>query len=152
MRRTRGHVWNGRMNRAQRRLSTPHIGRPTRDPDNLAGIGRGLNAHWRVAKVAVMMAEELFEIYMLDNDWWHKMSAGGRVSEKQGRKVFVLHVAPQLLEDARQALVDMLTQPDTTVPQTMKDEIAEALIQDNGLRGKRMVAERFADMPSRLMH
>ncbi len=134
------------MNRTQRRLSTPHLGRPTRDPDNLAGIGRGLNAHWRVAKVAVTMAEKLFEIYMLDNDWWHKMSAGGRVSEKQGRKVFLRCVAPQLLEDARQALVDMLTQPD--IPQSMKDEIAEALILDAPLRGSRMVAERFANMPA----
>ncbi len=138
------------MNRAERRrmasLAAPHIGRPTRDPDNLGGIGRGLNAHWRVAKVAIEMAEELFGVYMLDNDWWHKMSAGGEVSEKQGRKLFVNCVAPQLLEDARLSLVDALALPDSVMPQSQKDEIAEALILDNPLRAKRQVAARHASL------
>lgn len=133
------------------RLKTPHVRtKLVKDPDNLAGIGRGLNAHWRVVKVAIAMANELFEIYMLDNAWWHKMSAGGKVSEKQGRKVFVDCVAPQLLEDARQSMVDCLTQPDSVIPQALKDEIHEALVLDNGLRGKRMIAEQYASIPATL--
>jgi hypothetical protein len=55
-----------------------------------------------------------------------------------------------LLEDARQALVQCLAQPDDVCPVSMKDEIAEALILDNDLRAKRMVAANRAKVPRHL--
>lgn len=126
------------MNRSQRRLATPHLGRQTMDNPR---FGPGLNAHWQVAKVAIEMANAHFETYMRVNALHHKIRANGKVPEKQARKVFVDRVAPRLLEEARLALTNMLTQPDDRVPVAMKDEIAEALILDSDLRGKRIVAE-----------
>lgn len=128
----------------KRRLATPHIGRPTRDNPRAGG---GLNAHIMVAKVAIEMAHEWYEVYMADNAMNHKMRAGGQVTEVASRKLFVELVAPRLLEDARKALVAMLTQPDDRVPVAMKDEIADALIKDSDLRGKRFVAEEEATVP-----
>lgn len=127
-----------------------HISRPTQNASRVSGPGLGMNAHWRVAKIAVEMANHHFEQYAMVNDIYRKLTAEGRVTEKEARAVFVDRVAPRLLEDARQALVNMLTQPDTTVPTAMKDEIAEALILDSNLRGRRFVAEDQATVPGRL--
>ena len=139
------------MNRRERRLATPHLGKKTVDANRFSGPGLGLNAHWRVAKVAVALAEELWEVYARSNAFYHRMLADGRVTEKDARRLFVERVAPRMLEDARQALTDCLTQPDSVMPQAQKDEIAEALILDNSFRGKREVAERFSDI-SRAVH
>lgn len=127
------------MNRAQRRLNTPHLRtRRVVDPQR---FGPGLNAHWRVAKVAVEMANAAFEQYMEVDAIYHRMRANGQVTEKNARRLFVERVAPRFLEEARIALTNMLTQPDFTVPRAMKDEIAEALIQDSDLRANRIVAD-----------
>lgn len=121
--------------------------KPIVDASRVSGPGRGLNAHKRVAAVAVEMANHLFEKYMRNDALYRKMRADGRVTEKAARRLFVDRVAPRLLEDARQALTNMLTQPDDRVPVAMKDEIAEALIQDSDLRAKRFVAESNATVP-----
>lgn len=137
------------MNRSDRRLSAPHVRtRRLVDPTNAGG---GLNAHRRVAAVAVEMANHLFEEYMRVNAIYHQMRAAGQVTEKAARKLFVERVAPRMLEDARRALTDMLTQPDDRVPPSMKEEIAEALMLDNDLRGKRIIAEDVAAV-SQMIH
>jgi len=102
-------------------------------------FGPGLNAHWRVAKVAVEMANALFEEYAAVNAIYRRLRAEGRVSEADARRLFVERVGPRMLEQARIALTDMLTQPG--VPTAVKDEITEALILDNDLRAKRIVAD-----------
>jgi hypothetical protein len=61
--------------------------------------------------------------------------------------VFVERVAPRMLEDARQALTTLLTLPDDKMPVAQKDEIAEALILDNDLRAKRIVAQDRVTAP-----
>jgi len=125
-------------------MKSPHVRtKPVVDP---LPFGPGFNAHKLVMDTAVGMAQELYGLYCLDNAFNHKMRAGGKINEKQSREVFCRHVAPQLLEDARQTLAMMLGQPEDVVPQSMKDEIYEALCLDNDLRGKRPVAA------SQMMH
>ena len=131
-----------------RRLAAPHV-RTKRLKEKLP-FGPGLNAHKLVAKTAMEMAEELFEVYALENGIYRAMRAEGQVTERDARRHFVSRVAPRLLEDARQSLVQCLAQPDDVCPVSMKDEIAEALILDNDLRGKRMVAANRAKVPRHL--
>jgi hypothetical protein len=110
-------------------------------------FGPGLNAHRLVAEQAIEMANELFEAYARNNAMYHKLRAGGEVTEPQARRVFVERVAPRLLEDARQALTRCLALPDDQMPVAQKDEIAEALILDNDLRAKRIVAQNRVRAP-----
>lgn len=123
----------------------PHI-RTKRLRDPLP-FGPGLNAHRLVAKTAIEIAEEAFELYAHENDFYRKMRADGAVTEKQARKLFVERVAPRLLEDARKTLTSMLGQPDDVVSEHMKEEIYEALLKDNDLRAKRFVAPDVATVP-----
>ena len=113
-------------------------------------VGGGLNAHRMVANVAVEMANELFEVYMRENEVYGKMRAGGQVTEKAARKLFVERVAPKLLEDARQSLTACLSQPDDRVTPHMKQQIYEALVKDSDLRANRMVAASQAVVPKHL--
>lgn len=131
-----------------RKLAVPHI-RTKRVREPLP-FGPGLNAHKLVAKTAIEMAEEVFELYAQDNTWYKKMRADGAVTEKQARKVFVERVAPRLLEDARKTLVSMLGQPDDVVSEHMKQEIYEAICLDNDLRAKRFVSADMATVPGYL--
>ena len=108
----------------------------------------GLNAHKLVAETAIGLANEWFEVYASRNDFYKKMTADGRVSEKNAREFFVMRMAPKLYEDARAALTDMLIQPDTT--QYVRDQIEEALILDNDMRANRLVATDRAKVPAHL--
>lgn len=126
----------------------PHV-RTKRVIDPLP-FGPGLNAHRLVAQQAIEMAQAYFEVYALENAWYRKMRADGRVTEKQARLVFVERVAPRLLEDARQTLTSMLGMSDDQCAPSMKEEIYEALLKDNDLRAKRFVAPAQATVPSAL--
>jgi hypothetical protein len=126
----------------------PLLGAPA-DP---LPFGPGLNCHRLVAGVAVNMAAALWEKYAAENGFYRRMRANGQVTEKAARRLFLARVGPRMLEDARLALADMLTQPDTLVPQARKDEIAEALILDNDLRAKRIVAEERLRAYTGMMH
>jgi hypothetical protein len=128
---------------------SPHIGRKTIDPSKVSGANTGLNAHILVAQTAVRMANELFEIYMgANNELYRAMRK--ELTEKQARVAFVFKTAPTLLEDARQALTECLSQPDSVVPVLMKDQIADALIKDTDFRANRMVDMGRVTIPSRL--
>lgn len=116
----------------------------------LPNFGPGLNAHRLVGLVAVQMASEMYEVYARDNVVYKALRAGGEITERASRLVFIERVAPRLLEDARQALTDCLSRPDAEVPQAQKDDILEALLKDNDLRAKRLVAEDQATIPTRL--
>ncbi len=109
-----------------------------------------LNAHWLVHKQARAMAAELFEIYARDNATYAALRQRGEITEKQARRIFVAQVAPKLYEDARGALTACLAEPDDKIPVTLKNQIAEALIQDNDCRGNRLVARERATVPRRL--
>lgn len=116
-----------------------------------------LNAHWMIQKQARAMAADLFEVYARDNDLYRWLAAGkvllnGKpvTTANQARRVFVHQMAPKLYEDARLALTDMLALPDYVMPVSMKNEVAEALIMDNDLRGNRLVASEHAKVPRRL--
>ena len=134
------------MNRADRRLSTPHIGRKTLDNSRLSGAGRGLNAHRLVAETAVKLAYNVYEAWMgANNDLYRTMREN--LTNRRIETIFVAKIAPTLLEEARIALTECLSQPDSEVPVSMKDEIAEALILDNDLRAKRIVAQDRVTAP-----
>lgn len=138
------------MNRAQRRLSSPHIRtRKLIEPSRISGQGTGLNAHWRVAKVAIEMAHEIYEHHMSANNELYR-AFRQNLTEKQALAAFVARVAPTLLEDARLALTECLTLPDDVLPREQKDEIAEALILDTDFRANRYVAAQHADVPGSL--
>lgn len=127
---------------------TPHVRtKPIRERSRLSGQGRGLNAHRLIAETAIEMAQELFELYAQENDFYRKMRANGQVSEKQARLVFVERVAPRLLEDARQQLTGMLGLADDVVSPMLKEEIYEALLKDNDLRAHRFVDASHATVP-----
>jgi hypothetical protein len=133
------------MNRANRRLAAPHI-RTRRIIENsrISGQGTGLNAHRLVAETAVGIAEAMFPDYMAaNNELWKAFRA--HMTEKEARVVFVKQAAPQLLEEARLTLTDMLSQPDDVVPVKVKDEIAEALIKDTDFRANRLKAAEHMD-------
>jgi hypothetical protein len=118
---------------------TPHI-RTKRVIDPIRA-GGGLNAHRLVAETAIGMANELFEVYAMENAIYRRLRVDGQVSEKQARRFFVERIAPRLLEQAREALTECLSQPDDVCPVSQKDRIAEALILDNDLRAKRIVTD-----------
>ncbi len=128
-----------------RKLAAPHVRtRPIRENSRISGQGTGLNAHRLVAETAVGIAEAMFPDYMAaNNDLWKSFRAV--MSEKAARVVFVKQAAPQLLEEARLTLTDMLSQPDDVVPVRMKDEIAEALILDSDFRANRLRAAEHMD-------
>lgn len=137
------------MNRAARRLQTPHIGRTTLDNSRLSGMGTGLNAHRLVAETAVSLAQSCYEAWMgANNELYRKMREN--LTNKQIETIFISKVAPTLLEEARKALATCLSQPDSEVPVSMKDQIAEALILDTDFRANRFKAAE--DMPSSLIH
>jgi len=129
-------------------MKSPHIGRRTAEPSRLSGTNTGLNAHRMVAEVAIKMAEEFWEVFAKDNDFYRAMRAQGQITEKAARLVFVERVAPRLLEDARRVLTDCLTLGDDVMPRKQKDEIADALCKDTDLRANRFVAEENATIPS----
>lgn len=108
----------------------------------------GLNAHRLIAETAMGLANEWFEVYASKNDYYRKMTAEGRVTEKNAREFFVMRMAPKLYEDARAALADCLTKPD--ISDYMKDEILEALVLDNDLRANRLVSTQAATIPNHL--
>ncbi|HVX57593.1 MAG TPA: hypothetical protein VHA37_07735, partial [Candidatus Saccharimonadales bacterium] len=106
----------------------------------------GLNAHKMVANVAIEMANEMFEVYALENAFYRKLRADGAIMEKQARLVFVERVAPRMLEDARQTLSSMLGTESTS--DYVKEQIYEALCLDSDLRANRFVAADQASIPS----
>ena len=130
-------------------MKSPHI--RTRNLIDPQRFGPGLNAHKLVAETAVRMAQECWEAHMSANNALYR-SFRENLTEKQALTAFVARVAPTLLEDARLALTDCLSQPDRVVPPSMKAQIAEALIADSPLRANRVVAADHAVMPSGMVH
>jgi hypothetical protein len=132
------------------RLPAPHVRtRPIRENSRISGQYTGLNAHRMVAETAVKMARELYGPYMAaDNAMYRKFREN--LTEKQAIVAFVAKIAPQLLEEARLALTDCLTQPDEVVSPLLKSRIADALIKDTDFRANRLKAAEH--MPSGLIH
>lgn len=132
------------------RLAAPHVRtRPVRDPSRVSSMASGLNAHRLVAETAVKLAEAQFELYMINDNALYR-ALRENLSAKQIRVAFLNKAAPMMLEEARLALTDCLSQPDSEVPPKMKDEIADALIKDSDLRANRRRAAEH--MPSALIH
>lgn len=129
------------------KVKSPHV-RTRRIVENsrLAGIGRGLNAHRMVAETALAMAEARYEQYMGANNELYRVLREN-LTEKQMRLAVVAKIAPQLLEEARLALTDCLSQPDNVCSKRMKDEIVEALVKDTDFRANRSVAAQHAMLP-----
>lgn len=128
-------------------MKKPHVRtRQIVEPSNLAGIGRGLNAHRMVAETAVEMANAHFEHYMIAyNELYRTMKDAG-LTEHQMRVAFVAKIAPLLLEEARRALTDCLAQPDDECTPHMKAQIMDALVKDTDFRANRAVAAQYAQV------
>lgn len=121
-----------------------------KDPSRISGAGRGLNAHRLVAETAVGLANALYEAHMsADNAMYRRLREN--LTDKQARTFFVSKVAPTLLEDARLAMTDCLSQADDVCTPYMKEQIADALILDTDLRANRFVAEQHSTVPT-LVH
>lgn len=89
-------------------------------------------AHKMVMKVAIGMAQEVFEESMSrDNELYRGLKAShpGK-PESFLRKVFVRNLAPSLLGDARATLATMLA---STTDEALKLEIYDALTLDNAV-------------------
>jgi hypothetical protein len=121
-------------------MHKPHIRtKKVIEPSNIAGLGRGLNAHRMVAETAVAMATEAFELYMSANNELYK-AFREKLTDKQIRVAFLAKIAPTMLEDARLALTDCLSQPDDVCSPKLKEEIVDALVKDVDFRANRGVA------------
>lgn len=132
------------------RLASPHVRtRRIQENSRISGTNTGLNAHRMVAQTAVEMAQAQFELYMINDNALYR-SLRENLTARQIRTAFLAKAAPMLLEEARLALTNLLSQPDFVVPVKMKDEIADALIKDTDLRAGRLKAAEH--MPSSLVH
>ena len=76
-------------------------------------------SHKLVANVAANMAQEVYEEAARDNKWY---------ARHRDRKAFIRRLAPELVQDARNLLTDMLTRP--SVLDHEKEIIIEALAMD----------------------
>lgn len=100
-----------------------------------AGARPSKHAHKLVYETAVGMAHELYDVVMLDDEWWKcwkQLNPGASPKELEAR--FVKKNLPKLLPQARATLAGMLrTCPD----EELANEIYEALLLDNTLiRGR----------------
>lgn len=81
--------------------------------------------HKLIRQTARAMAKEVYEVNASDNEFYLKYP---------DRKRYVAASWGLFIEDAREALAKLLT---TGLPESMKDEIAEALVLDNTMRADR---------------
>lgn len=87
------------------------------------------HAHPMIANVAREMANELYEAWAKDNDFYRQFPEG------KGRRAFVKRVAPKMLGAARGVLAQMLN---GSYPENTKVAIYEALQLDKTLVAGRM--------------
>lgn len=83
--------------------------------------------HEMVAKTAKEIAGEVYEIWAGKNSDWFK--------ENRSQKDYIDANWPNFIESARVALADVLRVGH--LPEEVKETIAEALINDNKIRGRR---------------
>lgn len=88
-------------------------------------------AHWRVARLAVEMAQAQYEEFAKDNDWYKLYP---------NRKWWVRRAVPFYTEPARATLAGMLAGP---YPEDLKREIFECLVIDNQFRGSAYANEQI---------
>jgi len=100
-----------------------------------------------VENTARTMANNLFEIYARQNDIYRALRARGEITEKDARTIFIARLIPKLYEEAREYLTSCLAEPDDKVTPYLKEQIYEALILDNPLRGNRLVSGAQATKP-----
>jgi hypothetical protein len=99
------------------------------------------HAHKLVAETAVEMAHELYDIMMLDNEWfrcWQQQNPGASRRELELR--FVRKNLPKLIPQARAMLARSLA---TTTDPALRETIYSALLLDNTLlRGRQPRAQQ----------
>jgi hypothetical protein len=84
---------------------------------------KNITAHELVAATAVGLAEEIYQEVMSSSNLAFKQSIS--------REDFVKKAAPELLKPARNLLGSQLNDP--LLPDSLKEQIAQALILDNSL-------------------
>lgn len=100
-----------------------------------------VQVHKLVLETARSMANSLFEVVMLNNEWydgWKKARPGQ--SERALRAAFVAKHTVRLLPSARATLASMLT---STPDAALKEEIYEALCLDATLKQGRQPKPLF---------
>ncbi len=89
--------------------------------------------HLKVADVAKEMAHLLYETMMGDNVWYSAWKAANpNYNAKKLEAKFVEKNWPRMVGQARATLAGMLA--DKSYPETMKEEIFEALCLDSSLK------------------
>lgn len=93
------------------------------------------HAHFLVRKTAIEMAESIYEDLMTDNTIYANWKAlCPDLTPRKLQSQFIALMAPKLIEQARATLANMLG---TNIPQSLKDQIFDALIKDAALiRGR----------------
>ena len=79
--------------------------------------------HKMVKSVAEEMAGETYDLWAESSDKFYE--------ENRSQKDFVKEKWPMFIEAARRTLAELLG---TNIAETLKDQISDALIQDNSLR------------------
>lgn len=91
-----------------------------------------LHAHFLVAETAEKIAHEMYEEIMKDNKIYNRFKRMcPDLTPEELQKRWVKVAVPQLLEQARHTLADLLT---TNLADDLKNTISDALIKDNSLR------------------
>jgi len=86
------------------------------------------HAHWRVKETAEVMAHELYDHMMHDNQWYAAWQAKHpELNSKQLEQAFVDKNMAILLPQARAILAGMLNRP---YDEGLKESIMEALVLD----------------------
>lgn len=101
----------------------------------------GAHVHHMVRDTAVAMAHEAYDALMQRNDWYalHKSEHPG-ASAAGLEKAWVNDHWAQYIEGARSVMASMLAGP---IPDTLKDQIAEALILDKSLVRGRVTGQQM---------
>ena len=90
------------------------------------------SVHPLIRKVAIEMAGSLYDDLMHDNERYAQWKAQcPELTPKRAEAMFIERMWPQLIESARVTLARMLAMP---YPESMKEEISDALIKDHSLR------------------
>lgn len=124
---------NGMMNRAERRARGIKRAKP--------GAGTIKHCHFAIKKVAEGMAGVLFEEMMSRNEIWaeFKRQHEGKTT-KQLEGLFIAHLWPQMIDQARATLAGMLRSP--AISEEQKEEIMDILVKDQTLvRGRKNPAQ-----------
>lgn len=102
--------------------------------------GPCVHAHRMVVETARSMAHEVYDLCMRRNDVWARWKQMcPELTPELSEALFVDHLYPHLIEDARATLAGVLA---TNISDDLREAISDAIIADTGLREGRRRARQ----------